>query len=235
MHKIARLLAALVTTLSALSFLSPVSVQAAQDAAVVNQAIEDWLHRQTQGLPGEVSYEIGSLAAVATLHACGAFDISRPRGARPWGRTNILVTCLDDPGWRIYVSVLVRVKREYLVSARPISRGGVINAADLTTQYGDLSSLPPSTLTDAAQAIGKRAVVAISAGRPLRADLLRAPPVVLRGQTVKVISQGPGFVVSNEGRALADAAAGAVVKVKLGNGQIISGLARDGGRVEVGN
>lgn len=208
-------------------------VQAQQDPLPVRKAIDEWLKVQTQGLPGQVSIEIGGLDAGNQLASCSAFDVSRPAGARTWGRTTVLVRCLDQAGWRIYVPVHVRVRTGYLVSARPLAQGQAVAASDLATQTGDLSDLPANILTDAAQAIGKVAGAAIPAGKPLRADMLRAMTVVRQGQSVRVVSQGQGFAVANEGRALGNAVVGQVAQVRLGNGQVVSGIARADGTVEV--
>lgn len=206
---------------------------AQQDPAPVRHAVEQWLKTQAQGLPGEVSIEVGGLDPGNQLVPCTAFDVSRPQGAKAWGRTNVLVRCLGAAGWRVYVPVQVRVKADYLISARPIAQGQTVVEEDLATQLGDLAELPASILTDPALAIGKSAASSIPAGRPLRADMLRAATVVRQGQTVKVVSRGPGFAVANEGRALNNAAAGQVAQVRLGNGQVVSGIARDGGTVEI--
>jgi flagella basal body P-ring formation protein FlgA len=216
-----------------LASLLPAIALAQQDPAPVRKAIDDWLKVQTQGLPGQVSVEIGGLDAGNQLAPCGAFDISRPSGARTWGRTTVLVRCLDQAGWRIYVPVHVRVRTGYLVAARPLAQGQAVAASDLATQTGDLSDLPANILTESAQAIGKVAGAAIPAGRPLRADMLRAMTVVRQGQTVRVVSRGQGFAVANEGRALGNAVVGQVAQVRLGNGQVVSGIAQADGTIEV--
>ena len=88
-------------------------------------------------------------------------------------------------------------------------------------------------LLDPSQAIGRVAVMPIPAGKPLLTELLRQAPVIQAGQTVKVISRGPSFEVSSEGKALTAAADGKVVQVRLNTGQVVSGLARPGGIVEI--
>ncbi|MDO9243346.1 MAG: flagellar basal body P-ring formation chaperone FlgA [Rhodocyclaceae bacterium] len=206
---------------------------AQQDPAPVKKAIESWLKIQSKGLPGQVSYEIGGLDPGNQLAPCNSFDVSRPPGAQAWGRTNVMVRCLDAAGWRVHVPVHIRVKADYLISARPIAQGQVVAADDLATQWGDLSDLPANILTEASLAVGKAATTSILAGRPLRADMLKAMQVVRQGQSVRVVSRGPGFSVSNEGRALNNAVEGQVAQVRLGNGQVISGIAKAGGMVEV--
>lgn len=206
---------------------------AQQDPAPVKKAVESWLKNQTQGLPGQVSYEINDLDRGNQLVPCKAFDVSRPAGARAWGRTNVLVRCLEEAGWRVYIPVHIRVRSDYLLSARPIPRGQVVTEVDLAIQTGDLSELPANILTEPGLAIGKAASSSIPAGRPLRADMLKSPTLIQQGQTVKVVSRGPGFAVANEGRALGQAVEGQVVQVRLGNGQVVSGIARNDGTVDV--
>lgn len=206
---------------------------AQQNPAPVKKAIENWLKVQTKGLPGQVSFEVGELDPGNQLVPCGSFDISRPSAAQPWGRSNVLVRCLDEAAWRVYVPVHVRVKMEYLISARPIPQGQLLSTNDLATQYGDLSELPANILTDPAVAAGKVAAASIPAGRPLRADMLKAQIAIRQGQTVKVISRGAGFEVANEGRAMNNALEGQVAQVRLGNGQVVSGIAKSAGTVEV--
>ncbi|WP_172600010.1 flagellar basal body P-ring formation chaperone FlgA [Sulfuricystis multivorans] len=222
--------------LALFAFLLPLAslTVAQQDPLPVKKAIDAWLKVQTKGLPGQVSWEIGSLDADNQLAPCQQFDVGLPPGARVWGRTHVIVRCLSEAGWRIYVQVHVRVKGDYLIAARPIAQGQTIVADDLATQLGDLSELPPNVLTDPTQALGKTAAAAIPAGRPLRADVIRTPLVIRQGQTVRVVSVGPGFAVANEGRALANAREGEIAQVRLANGQVISGTARADGSVEVG-
>lgn len=76
--------------------------------------------------------------------------------------------------------------------------------------------------------------MSIAAGRPLRADMLRQPIVIQQNQTVKLVSRGAGFQVSNEGRALTNGLEGQIVQVRLASGQVVSGVARTGGIVEIG-
>lgn len=206
---------------------------AQQDPAPVKLAIENWLNIQTKDLLGQVSYEIGGLGRVNQFATCSSFDISRLAGTQTLGRFNVMVRCLGDTAWRVYVPVHVHVKTEYLVTARPIAQGQILVAEDLATQMGDISELPARILTDTSLAVGKAAATSVPAGRPLRSDMLKALTVIRQGQTVKVVSRGAGFEVANEGRALNNAVEGQVAQVRMSNGQVVSGIARIGGSIEV--
>lgn len=207
---------------------------ARQDPALVKSAVDGFLRTQVQGLPGEVSYTIGGIDPNNRLLPCNALEVSMPAGAKAWGRTTVSVHCQEARGWTIFVPIQIRVVTDYLVTAMPLAQGQSVTPGDLTRQRGDLSNLPAGVLTDEREAVGKTASMSIAAGRPLRADMLRQPVVVQQNQTVKVVSRGPGFQVSNEGRALTNGLEGQIVQVRLANGQVVSGVARIGGVVEVG-
>lgn len=224
----------LVAAVLVLLFLQTTDVLARQDPATVRQAVDNFLHAQTRGLPGQVSYTVGGLDPDNRLTPCAALEASLPHGAKAWGRTNVVVRCQAERGWSIFLPVHIRVVTAYLVTAVPLAQGQTVTAADLTYQQGDLSDLPAGILTDEREAIGRTAALSITAGRPLRADMLRQPIVVQQNQTVKVISRGPGFQVTNDGRALNNGLEGQVVQVRLGTGQVVSGIARPGGVVEIG-
>ena len=65
------------------------------------------------------------------------------------------------------------------------------------------------------------------------ANHLRQQPAVVQGQPVKVVSGGPGFQVANDGVALSSAANGQAAQVRLSSGQVVRGIARSGGVVEI--
>ena len=88
-------------------------------------------------------------------------------------------------------------------------------------------------ITDPAQAVGSVALMRVSAGLPLRRDMLKSAEAVSIGQSVKVIAQGPGFAISAEGSAMNNASPGQPVRVKTANGQIIQGIVKDAGTVEI--
>lgn len=202
----------------------------------MHRAVESFLSAQTQSLGGQTSFEIRTPEANNSLRPCapGNIEVTLPPTARPIGRTSVTVRCLDPGGWSLFVAVRIRVLADYLVAARPIAVGQIIAEADLGRQRGDLSDLPPNTLTDPSQAVDRTSAAAIPVGRPLRADMLRTALVVRQGQSVRVVSRGPGFEVANEGKAMNNAAEGQVAQVRLNNGQIVSGVARNDGQVEIG-
>jgi flagella basal body P-ring formation protein FlgA len=114
-----------------------------------------------------------------------------------------------------------------------LSAGQTVSPADVVMQNSDLSQLPPGVIMDPALAIGKTVIISASTGQAFRHDMLRAPQVIQQGQTVKLMAKGNGFQVTSEGKALANATLGQVVSVRTQSGQVISGIAKQNGVVEV--
>ena len=218
--------------LTALILIAPGQPALAADSATIRRAVEEFLRVQIKGLPGKATYSIGNIDAERLAGACEGFDVSMGPGARPWGKTQLMVRCRGGT-WNIWVPVQISVVAEYLVVARPINAGQKLTEADVRGQLGELSDLPNGVLMDKEQAIGRAAVASLAAGRPLRADMIRQPTVVQQGQSVKIIGTGSGFQVTNEGRALTNAVVGQVTQVRLNSGQILSGVVRADGSVEI--
>lgn len=206
---------------------------AQQPADVVEARIYTYLQQQAAGLPGEISIKVGTLDPNNQLPPCAAIEVFLPAGTRAWGRISVGVRCDSPVTWTAYLQAEVSVLADYLVAAQPMRAGQIVGHADLSARRGDLSALPDNTLTDPTQATGHRTRFAIAAGSPLRADMLRLPHAVRQGQTVPLVSIGPGFKVASEGRALNNAAAGERVRVRLKNGQTVTGVAQPDGTVEL--
>ncbi|MRW83308.1 flagellar basal body P-ring formation protein FlgA [Pseudoduganella sp. FT26W] len=204
-----------------------------QDIAALKSTVEEFLQLQAGGLPGQVTVSVGAVDPRINLAACPAPQAFFMPGARAWGKTTVGVRCATPSAWTVYIQANVTVVGDYIAAAAPLVQGQPIDANQLTVLKGDLTMLPPGIATDASQVIGRSATVSLPPGTPLRLDTLRSKPVVQSGQLVRLVSSGNGFSVSAEGRAMSTAGDGQVVQVKTGNGQQITGIAKNGGMVEV--
>jgi flagella basal body P-ring formation protein FlgA len=220
-----------------LLFLAGVSASACaaerQETPAILKAVENYVRSETAGFPGEVIISLGSVDPRVTLPACPALEPFVPAGGRLWGQSAVGVRCNGQTPWTIYVPVSVKVMANVVHAARPLAQGQPVGATDVALQKADLAQLPAGILTEPAQAVGKTLVSSMASGQPLRQDMLRSPPVILQGQTVKLLAQGRGFSVNAEGKALAAAAEGQVVQVRTQSGRIVSGIARQEALVEV--
>jgi flagellar basal body P-ring formation protein FlgA len=203
-----------------------------QDGESVRAAALAYLQQQSVGLPGHVSITI-SPGFPRGRAACTSLEPFMPPGARSWGRTTVGVRCVGAKPWTLYVAARVAVDVTYYVAGRQIEPGQMLSLADLVPREADLASLPRTVITDPSQANGALALLRISAGLPLRTDMLRSAASVTIGQTVKVIAVGTNFSISAEGSVLNNAAPGEQVRVRTAGGQIITGVVKDAGTVEI--
>ncbi|MBK7900800.1 MAG: flagellar basal body P-ring formation protein FlgA [Azonexus sp.] len=208
-------------------------VSPATEADPILALAERHAREQIRALPGRVSIEMGRLDPRTRLPPCPAPQAYTPPGARPMGKTQVGVRCTAPRAWNVLIPVHVRVTGSYVSTGRALPAGHLIQAEDLISSEGELDSLPAGTVTDPAAVVGKTLRNALAAGQPLRSQQVQAPLVIRQGQTVRVISRGSGFAVSAEGRAVNDAAAGQLVRVRLSEKQVVSGTATADGSVEL--
>lgn len=226
-------LVALLVIAGAASAQTAQTAPARQDHGVLRQTVSQFLAVQAGGLPGQITVTVGAIDPRLNLAACAAPEAFLPNGARAWGKTSVGVRCVAPSPWTVYIPAMVQVQGEYLAAAVPLAQGQTIGPNDVARVSGDLTALPPGIVTEPAQAVGHTLARSVAVGAPLRQDALRSQQAVAQGQVVRLVSSGPGFKVTADGRALANGGDGQVVQVKTQNGQVVSGVARPGGTVEV--
>jgi len=200
-------------------------------AGSARPVIEQFLINQTAGLPGKVGITINTPMS-GPLPPCELLEPFLPVGARLRGRVSVGVRCMAGQPWTRYVPAYIALVGNYHVAARAISAGQALSPADISMREGDLAALPASVVTDPSELLGMTALNSIATGAPIRRELLRGAVAVKQGQTLEVVSRGTGFVVSAEGKAMTDAALGAMIQVKMQGGQLLSGVVRPNGIVE---
>lgn len=216
-----------------LALLCFTALSAAEDDPIL-KAVEAHAYAQATGHGNEISVEAGPLDN-RRLPACSSLETYTPTGARNIGRSHVGVRCLAPVPWNIIVPVRIAVFGNYVTARRALLTRQRLNGEDLAMARGDLAQLPTGTLTDPAEAIGKTLKNSLAAGRPLRADQLISPPVIRQGQQVRVHARGEGYAVRAEGKALNNAAAGDVVRVRMPSGRTISGIAEADGSILLKN
>ena len=151
---------------------------------------------------------------------CANPQFSLPGNSRLWGTMSVAATCDRE---RRFLQVEVQVTGEYVVASRQIPRGTTLTTSDITIRQGRLDTLPTRTVLEPQQITDAVSVRDILPDQPLTLSMVRQAWRVKAGQPVIVIAQGDGFNVSSEGRALNNATALQRVRVRMANGQIVSG------------
>lgn len=208
---------------------------AVQDSTALTAAVQARVAEALSGLttPGaEPSITVGP-PRNDRLPACTEPVAFLPPGQRLRTSMNVGVRCAAPQAWTTYVPVTVTMSVSYLVATRSINAQEVITEADMQVQSADLNRLPPGAVQNPALLLGRIAERRINVGRPIRADILRDPQAVVRGQQVRVTAIGEGFSITGAGEVLADASPGASVQVRTPSGQTVTGIVRNASLVEV--
>ena len=206
-----------------------------QDLRLINQKVKDFLTAQSAGSPGKAEITITPMEQSTRLDYCPNPEAFFPPNSSAWGRTTVGVRCGQPKPWTVYVQANVSIIASYVVAANPLGQGQIISANDLQLQKGDLTTLPTGIFTEMNRVIGTSPKMSLTAGAVIKQEMLKMPPVIQQGQGVRVSSKGTGFSITIEGQALNAAAEGEIVKVRVSNGSVVTGIAKKDGQVEVGS
>ena len=221
------------TSLMVQPALAQSQTQQCQDTKILDQKVAAFLKTQSAGSPGKVEITAHPIDKNLKLSYCPSPQVFFPSNSKAWGKTTVGIQCGLPTPWNIYVEANVSIMGDYVVAANNLTQGQSLTSSDLILQKGDLTTLPTGFFTDTSVAVGRVARVSLASGSVMKQEMLKMPVVIVQGQNVRVNGVGQGFSVSTEGQALTNAAEGDLVKVRVQNGTIISGTAKNNGQIEV--
>jgi flagella basal body P-ring formation protein FlgA len=199
----------------------------------LQDALRQFADRELDSAAGEMEVTIGDIDPRLTLAPCARYEPFLPPGTRLWGRATLGVRCLEGANWVVYVPIQVRVFAPALVAARALPRNHTIGPDDVRIERLELTAIANPVVTANEPYAGERLTRAVSPGEPITRTILRTPPVVQPGDPVRVVIGGRGFRITADGKALTTGSDGQTVQVALAGGRMVSGVARQGGTVEV--
>lgn len=198
------------------------------------QAAEFLLAQAAEDHPGIMTrVEMGPVDPRLRFPACAAPEFFLPPGNRSWGNGNLGVRCESPEPWSLYLGYQIHLRGPALVAKRPLAMRSPLAPADWETREVDYGEDPGAYLRDLRNFPGATLARPVTAGTALVIDMLRRPQVVRSGQRVRIVIEGSGFQVSQEGIAQNNAHAGETVKVKLDNKRFVQGVAQANGTVQV--
>ena len=178
---------------------------ALQDPATVVARAEALLKDRAASWPGRAVIHVGT-PRIVNQPACERMEaFLAGSGLQP--RTPVGVRCLAPQPWTLYVQASVQILGTYFVANRLIRRDEILSLDDLDTREGDLLR-NRRLIGDPAHIVGWIATRRIRAGGAIESGALRDPNTIERGQQVRTVARGVGFVASGEGQALESGAPG---------------------------
>lgn len=199
----------------------------------MTQPLQMLLDRETAGIQARVEIRIGQLDSRLKLASCQNIEAFVPSGARLWGRSHIGLRCAEGARWQVYLPVEVKAYGQALHLIRPIAAGMPVSADDVRAEEVELTKLGVGVLTSVEQLSGRVATRPLLSSQPLLAQHLRGASILAAGDPVRVMIHSPSFTVTADGTAIASAAEGQPVRVRIASGRVITGTARKDGTVEV--
>lgn len=215
-----------------LSFTLVANAEKHQSLTGLQTLAHDFLLDKFKALHGNRVANVSQIDPRLKLAACENPEAFLPQGVRLWSNTSVGIRC-RNPTWSIYIPVNIQVSDQVVVAIHPIASGQTITEDDIELQTRDISGYADNALTESVQAIGKNTSSPIAGNSVLRIEQLRPAKIILQGQTVKIIAIGSSFKISTEGVAQGNASVGQLVSVKTSSGQMVKGIAKSEGIVEV--
>jgi flagella basal body P-ring formation protein FlgA len=141
--------------------------------------------------------------------------VSAPRQGELAGQVPLQVIFNAGPDCerRVWVTASLERRVNVVVARRPLGRFKPLEAEDLEVKALDVAGLPEDRIEDPEAAIGKRTRRALDSGTVLRPDLLESPPLVKRGDRVRIIAESAGLRISAFGQAKQKGAQGELIPV----------------------
>jgi flagellar basal body P-ring formation protein FlgA len=194
---------------------------------VTRSAMADMGDARVEILPGQLNPRL-------RLAPCEQIDVYLPTGSTPWGRTRVGMRCASGPvAWNVYLPVTVKVWRKAIVSTAALPAGAELAAPDLQLSEVDVAGSSSPVYTETSHLLGRRLINAVGPGQPVRGDNLRVRQWFAAGDKVTLVYKGEGFEASTDGQAINSGMEGQQVRVRVGSGQVITGMPAGENRVEV--
>jgi flagella basal body P-ring formation protein FlgA len=210
---------------------SPAPVRTVSATEEVRRFVAAEVARAQPNLRAEIV--VGDVDPHLRLAACEHTEAFLRSGAHLWGHSFIGYRCLQRPGWSISVPVTVRLYGPALVAAQSLPALQPLSASALRREEVEVTREPGGVVVDVAQLEDQVCTRNLEPGQPIPLNSLHSVPAVGQGDAVKLVGLGSGFSISTDGVALATAAVGENVRVRVESGRIVSGVARRGRVVEV--
>ncbi len=204
----------------------------------IEQIVSAYLHEQLRdrGIERVQVKEIRGAEALVLPNGRLSWQVSAPRNTSLAGSVPLALVLRvnDDFERRVNLTAVVEVRVKVVVSSRPLGRYKPIEESDIDVREMDLALLPADFISDPEAVIGKRTRRTVDANAVLRPDLVEFPPVVKRGDRVKIVAENAGIRISAVGEAKQKGCVGERIPVvNLDSNKLIHARVVDGQTVRI--
>ncbi|MBU0995490.1 MAG: flagellar basal body P-ring formation chaperone FlgA [Proteobacteria bacterium] len=195
---------------------------------------EDYLEREFQD--GEVKISQFKIRG-ANIFSTGHVELSPlPDNKRNMGMVNLSVNVVIDEKFcgSVLLSGQVDVYKKVVCAKTYVKRGATLAIEDVGFDVINISKAPVDTINDINDAVGKYVKTNLREGAFLRASMLDLPPLIEKGDKVKLVAGKGALTVITMGIAKTGGPEGAQIRVKnVASGKVVVGRVKDEFTVEV--
>jgi flagella basal body P-ring formation protein FlgA len=200
---------------------APAEIEISRGAVTVGreqmeQIVRDFIRRQVPDDPSALRIKDIRVPDPVVLPAGHlTTSVLAPRNTELSGIVPLTVVLKvgEDAERRVGVTVNLERLVTVVVTRRPLGRYKPIEDDDIELKPMDLADLPADRITDPEAVVGKRTRRALDSGAVLRPDLVELPPLVKRGDRVRIIAEADGLRISAAGQVKQKGCLGEIVPV----------------------
>jgi len=190
-----------------------------QSLSVLSEKIEHYVFNELneQQQNGKVFVSADKIDSRLHLQTCDPqqIEVFNPHQKPLLGSITMGIRCREESNhWTLYVPVKIAIMRQILVADRPLTKGVVIRATDLSMQQMDISQIKQGYLTDPDDVIGRICKQTINQGSALTMENVQKPVLIHKGEQVSINAITDALNVSMSGIALQDGQMNDIIRVK---------------------
>ena len=150
------------------------------------------------------------------------------------GRLTIGVRCTGIKPWSLYVPVTINAMANAVTTSRPLVRGEVLSPSDLQVVSRSVKQLPANYLRNLEELAGMEVTRPIQSGLILTLNMIKATPLIQKGQEVIISASSGSIKVRMNGIALKNGAPGEFIPIRNTNsGRTVEGQVLNANTVTV--
>ena len=216
------------------------SAQAGGEKPEFIESIQLWLDHTVANIRPEGAVQLrmevalGELDRRLRLAPCTRVEPYIPVGTRLWGKSRLGIRCLDGSvRWNVFLPVTIKAYGPAWVIKGDVAAGATLILNDAIQADVDWAQESSPIVANSFQWVGQVASRALTTGQALRQSMVKPAQVFQAGAQVRVIAQGAGFQITSDGQVLSAGMVGQPVRVRMGNGRVMTGVVLDGHTVKL--
>ena len=206
----------------------------------ISQLAREHLAAQIRWPASDVEIEMTSEPRDYVVPAGCGRDVMKAKivsGNRLSGPVEVAVSIVvaGKTRFKVPVGFYVRLYKDVVTTTAAVGRNDTLAADNVKLKRTDVTTNSDDLVTDLAKVLGQRTTQPLAADTALTRRMFVAPPVVRRGDVVRIVYRLKGLVVSVQGEVRQNGAEGDRIRVvNIDSGRVLVGVVVDSKTVVVG-